>query len=69
MCLSCYNQPMLPPTYLVVRMGLPRAILSDNAKEFDNILDKFPSTVLGIHRRLTTPSHPQVPKPKLATKG
>ena len=38
----------------------PRVILSDNGKEFNNILDTHLVDVLGIKRRLTTPYHPQV---------
>ena len=51
-----------------MRMGLPHVILSDNGKEFNNNLDKSLATLLGIQRRLTTPYHPQVEKPKLAIK-
>ena len=47
-------------TQIFMRMGLPRVILSDNGKEFDNHLDSEVSKLLGIERRLTTPYHPQV---------
>ena len=43
-----------------MRMGLPRVILSDNGREFNNELDTTLASLLGINRRLTTPYHPQV---------
>ena len=43
-----------------MRMGLPRVMLSDNGREFNNELDTTLSSLLGINRRLTTPYHPQV---------
>ena len=38
-------------------MELPRVIVSDNGKEFDNHLN---ADLLGIQHRLITPYHPQV---------
>ena len=43
-----------------MRMGLPRVMLSDNRREFNNELDTTLASLLGINRRLTTPYHPQV---------
>ena len=44
-----------------MRMGLPRVIISDNGKEFDNkLLDKQLMKLLGIEHRLTIAYHPQV---------
>ena len=43
-----------------MRMGLPRVMLSDNGREFNNELDTTLASLLGINRRLTTPYHPQV---------
>ena len=45
---------------LLMRMGLPHVILSDNGKELNNELDDLLSELLGIKRRLKTPYHPQV---------
>lgn len=47
-------------TQLFMRMGIPRVILSDNGREFDNNLDSALADLLGLERRLTTPYHPQV---------
>ena len=44
---------------LFMRLGLPRVILSDNGREFNNCLDQCLAKLLGILRRLTTPYHPQ----------
>ena len=41
-------------------MGLPRVIVSDNGKEFDNQLNADITHLLGIQHRLITPYHPQV---------
>ena len=43
-----------------MRMGLPRVMLSDNGREFNNELDTTLASLLGINCRLTTPYHPQV---------
>ncbi len=41
-------------------MGLPKVVLSDQGREFNNELDTTLASTLGIKRRLTTPYHPQV---------
>ena len=43
-----------------MRMGLPRVIVSDNGKEFDNQLNADITGLLGIQHRLITPYHSQV---------
>ena len=43
-----------------MRMGLPRVILSDQGREFNNELDTALCSLLGIQHRLSTPYHPQV---------
>ena len=47
-------------TQVFMRMGLPRVILSDQGREFNNELDTALCLLLGIQHRLSTPYHPQV---------
>eukprot|EP00731_Ephydatia_muelleri_P000049 Em0001g49a len=44
---------------IFMRMGLPRVVVSDNGREFDNKLNDEICKTLGIKRRLITPYHPQ----------
>ena len=43
-----------------MRMGLPKAITSDQGTEFNNKLDHELMKLLSIEHRLATPYHPQV---------
>ena len=43
-----------------MRFGLPRAITSDQGKEFHNELNRELARRLQIDHRLSTPYHPQV---------
>ena len=43
-----------------MRMGLPRVVVFDNGREFDNKLNSEIFKTLGIKRWFITPYHPQV---------
>ena len=43
-----------------MHMGIPRVIVSDNGKEFDNQLNADITSLLRIQHHLITPYHPQV---------
>ena len=51
--------------FLVICMGLPQVIVSDNGTEFHNKLDRQLAEHLWLKRRLTTPYHPQFKCPIL----
>ena len=43
-----------------MQFGIPKAITTDQGKEFNNSLDKMIMKQLKVNHRLTTPYHPQV---------
>ena len=50
----------LPFLQIFMRMGIPRVLLSDQGREFNNAMNKELAGCLGISHRLTTAYHPQV---------
>ena len=44
---------------VVYRFGIPRVLVSDNGKQFDNPKFRQFSQELGIHNHYSSPSHPQ----------
>uniref|UniRef100_A0A2N9HBJ5 Integrase catalytic domain-containing protein n=1 Tax=Fagus sylvatica TaxID=28930 RepID=A0A2N9HBJ5_FAGSY len=48
-----------PPKAVICRFGIPRVLVSDNGKQFDNPRFRQFSQELGIQNHYSTPSHPQ----------
>uniref|UniRef100_A0A2N9J642 Uncharacterized protein n=1 Tax=Fagus sylvatica TaxID=28930 RepID=A0A2N9J642_FAGSY len=49
----------LPIGRLICRFGIPRVLVSDNGKQFDNPKFRQFSEELGIHNHYSSPGHPQ----------